>query len=205
QLEVFCKAADGETLNDVQATWGNIKSIKLLDAYPQMTYNYTTSEITGTGEKKAISLLKPDYTDFAPGTEIQANDVTTPIAVGMYAPAKLVILCITTEATKIVNGTETTEELIRTFAVQFVDNNTPVDFESGKKYTVNILFSEATKDPQIATTVDSWTINSETPPSDGLGGNQGVDAKPGEWDKNDSDGDCTSDDVIGDIGKNPTT
>ena len=193
QLEVFCKAADGETLNDVQATWGNIKSIKLLDAYPQMTYNYTTSEITGTGEKKAIPLLQSDYETTFTATAIQAHTTTPPetataTAAGMYAPSNLIVLCITTEGAT--NAT-TNDDLIQTFAVQFVDeNDNNVDFAAGKKYTVNILFPSTLKYPQIAITVTTdWATNSETP-ADGLGGSQGVDTEgPGDWDKNDPNGD----------------
>ena len=199
QLEVICKAADGETLNDVQTTWGNIKSIELLDAYPQMNYDATTNKITGTGNKTAISLLKADYeTGFEP-TAIQDHTTIPPAtatAAGMYAPSNLIVLRITTEGAT--NATDD-DDLKQTFAVQFVDNNTPVDFEAGKKYTVNILFPSTLDYPKIATTVDSWIPNSETPPSDGLGGNQGVDAKPGEWDENNPN------DTTGDIGKNPTT
>ena len=206
QLEVFCKAADGETLNDVQTTWGNIKSIELLDAYPQMNYDATTNKITGTGNKTAILLLKADYeTDFEP-TAIQAHTTTLPetataTAAGMYAPSNLIVLCITTEGAT----TTTDDDLKQTFAVQFVDNNTPVDFEAGKKYTVNILFPSTIKYPQIAITATTdWTTNSETP-ADGLGGSQGVGTEgPGNWNENDPNGDGTP--VEGDLGtKTPPT
>ena len=197
QLEVFCKAAEGETLTDVQATWGKIKSIELLDAYPQMTYDATTNEITCTGSKKEISLLQSDYETAFTAADIQAYAATPPeaaavaTAAGMYAPASLIVLRITTEISKTVNNTTTTENLIRTFAIQFVDeSNNNVGFVAGKKHTVNILFPSTIKYPQIEITPpDDWTTNSETP-EDGLGGSQGVDTEgPGDWDKNDPNND----------------
>ena len=193
QLEVFCKAADEETLADVQATWGNIKSIELLDTYQQMTYDATTNKIAYTGEKKAILLLKADYeTDFAP-TDIQDHTATPPAtatAAGMYAPSNLIVLCITTEGAT----NATTDDLIRTFAIQFVDNNTPVGFEAGKKHTVNILFPSTIEYPQIKITVDeNWTSSPEI--SDGLGGSQGVDTgDPGDWTPN-GDGSGITDEI----------
>ncbi len=207
QLEVFCKAAEGEDLDKVKATWGNIKSIELLDTYPQMTYNYTTNEITGTGEKRAIPLLQSDYETAFTATAIQAHTATPPetattTAAGMYAPAKLVILRITTEGAT--NAT-TDDDLIRTFAIQFVDGNgANVDFTAGKKHTVNILFPSIIKDLQIEITApESWTANEGTP-EDGLGGSQEVDTEgPGNWDKNDPNGNGTP--VEDDLGTKETT
>ena len=210
QLEVFCKAADGETLNDVQATWGNIKSIKLLDAYPQMNYDATTNKITGTGNKTAISLLKPDYETAFEATAIQPHTATEPAietatAAGMYAPSDLIVLRITTEGA---TTTTTDDDLIRTFAIQFVDeNDNNVDFVAGKKHTVNILFSTIIKDLQIEITYpENWTVNSETP-SDGLGGSQEVDTEgPGNWDENNPNGDGTPvEDELGTKETTPTT
>ena len=188
QLEVFCKAAEGEDLDKVKATWGNIKSIELLDTYPQMTYNYTTNEITCTGDKQKISLLQSDYETAFEAADIQAHTTTAPAeetatAAGMYAPTNLIVLCITTEG----STTTDTDDLIRTFAIQFVDKDgVNVDFVAGKKHTVNILFPSTIEYPQITITPpDDWTTNSETP-SDALGGSQGVDTEePGDWDKND--------------------
>ncbi|MCD8094514.1 MAG: hypothetical protein LUF01_17640, partial [Bacteroides sp.] len=193
QLEVFCKAADGETLNDVQTTWGNIKSIELLDAYPQMTYNYTTNEITYTGDKTNIPLsLNTNESG------ITAIGDGTATAVGMYAPAELVILRITTEVTHTVNDTEsTTEELIRTFAVQFVKDGNNVNFEVGNKYTVTILFPSTIDYPQIKVMVDNWTTAQA---SDGLGDNQGITPTPEGWEQNNNGNDITDE-----IGNKPTT
>ena len=187
QLEVFCKAAEGETLTDVQATWGKIKSIELLDAYPQMTYDATTNEITCTGSKKAMPLLKADYETAFTATAIQAHTATPPAtatAAGMYTPNELIILRIITEGA---TDATTNDDLIQTFAVQFVDGNgANVDFAAGKKHTVNILFPSTLKYPQITITAPaSWTENNKTP-ADGLGGNQSINAKPGDWDKNDN-------------------
>lgn len=88
QLEVICKAytADGTAESLVQALWGDITSIELLNTASEATYTYATNAVAYNAPKGLPLLAGATYADaFAP-TAVTVNAADAVTAAGMFAP-----------------------------------------------------------------------------------------------------------------------
>lgn len=65
RIEVVCKGEQNIHNDVTHDIWGNVTSIKVVDALPTLTYTYNTDAVTGTGTSADFPLLKEDTYDAA--------------------------------------------------------------------------------------------------------------------------------------------
>lgn len=137
QLEVICKAytADGMPESTVQALWGDITSIELLNTASEATYAYATNTVAFGGAGAGIALLDgATYADAFAAKPVTVNDANAVTAAGMFAPdvtpgstAKLQLRIRTTEVPAGVK-----------LQVQLRDGGADAGFTRGRKHTVTL-------------------------------------------------------------------
>lgn len=89
RVEVICQGEAGVAAGVVRAAWGDVESIKLVDASPELTYTYATDAVTASGTAADFALLKGDEYDASKPFEtvaIEANGGTTVCGAAMVFP-----------------------------------------------------------------------------------------------------------------------
>lgn len=76
RIEVICQGEENVAASVVQANWGDITSIGLVDAMPTLTYTYSTNAVTASGAKADFALLA--------GTEYDASKAFAATAIPAY-------------------------------------------------------------------------------------------------------------------------
>lgn len=175
QLEVICKAytADGTTESLVQALWGDITSIELLNTASEATYAYATNAVAYNAPKGLPLLAGATYADaFAP-TAVTVNAADAVTAAGMFAPdvtpGSTARIQLRVRSTGIPAGVRIEVQLKNASGVN-------VGFTRGLKHTVTLSLRAGEKQIDVAgTTITPWGAgyagNSEmefpTPPAVG--------------------------------------
>lgn len=149
QLEVICVADVSEVpLSMIQLAWGDIMSIELTNAYPQMRYSYASNKITINGTKANNVLLKPDYNTAFTSITIPAATNTSVNAAAMLAPSTGPLQLIV-KTTNVVIGVPIT--------VQLKQNGVNKDFEVGMRHTITLKFMPNANDIVIVgTSIQGW-------------------------------------------------
>ena len=152
-LQVSCTADALHSLGSVQATWGKITKIELLETASTATYTYADRTMAFTGST-ALALSKSDCeTAFAPVTLDATNQLC---AGGMFAPAAggTAPLKLKVYSEKKPDGVEV--------SVQLRDGAADKGFEAGKTHTVSLVFdAESVRVAATASTSD-WNLNGNT-------------------------------------------
>ncbi len=143
QIEVVCKAAiDG---GSVQARWGEITGIKLLDTPTAMSYAYDGLAVTPGAEKGGIGLVNPNYTeDFAP-LAVPASTNTAPNAAGMFVPSASQRFQL--EISTTIGGVK----------VITIDLGAGESLKRSEKHIVTLTFQATQEQIGVSSSIETWT------------------------------------------------
>lgn len=149
RIQVICQAEAGSALSVVQAMWGNIESIKFVNAKPELAFNYADNTVTATGTAADFTLLNAD--SYATGAftsvAIPENRSTAVTASAMLAPVA---------STSISLKVKTTELTEKTIPITLNGN-----FERAKIHKVTLTFKANGKDIEAsASTIEGWSDGS---------------------------------------------
>lgn len=151
QLEVICKADPASTVAEaaVQAAWGKITGIELINTSNTVDMAYNGLGLTFGAATSALSLRQSDYsTVFAALAITKAN--SSVIAAGMFAPGSgtaAIRLKVYTE--QVSAGKE--------IEVQLQQSAINKGFEKGLRHTVTLTFGAGTKNISVTgTAITAW-------------------------------------------------
>lgn len=151
QLEVVCRAdaSQGVPLSVVQAAWGNVVNIFLVNTFYNMKYTYASNRAVPSGKKYDIVLLNADYNSTFTSVPIAENSNKSATAAGMFAPStgvfKLIVKTANVPVGVIVD-------------IQLMQNDVKKDFEIGKKHIVTLNFMPDGKSIVMSSTViEAWS------------------------------------------------
>ena len=147
-LKVNCTADALRPQGDVQATWGKITKIELLETAATATYTYADRKMAFTGST-ALALSQADcQTAFAPVTLDATNQLC---AGGMFAPA-----ASGTEPLKLKIYTEKKTSGVEV-AVQLRDGAADKGFEAGMTHTVSLVFDALSVRVASTVSISDWS------------------------------------------------
>ncbi|MCD8093614.1 MAG: fimbrillin family protein [Bacteroides sp.] len=169
RIEVICQAEATATskLEVVQAAWGKVTKIEVLNAYSEITYTHSTDAVEASGTTKAFELLK-DYTESSTfvAIDIHENSYTTAAdAVAMIPPIPLTNspsysfqLKVTT-AGAAVAAPDSPTPIEKTINVSLGNSNSAMT--AGQIHKVTLSFKADGKSISIASsTIDPWSDGS---------------------------------------------